>query len=548
MNIPKILSESAKKISARYSDIKFEAAKNPAHGDYATNAAMAAAKKLGKNPMELAAQIAIDLTLMPEVESASVAAPGFVNIVLTDKFLIDAARGADKITQTAAPLKIDMDYGSYNIAKTLQIGHLRTTIVGDVLNRILRATGNKTIAYNHLGDWGRPMGMVIAWILKKYPGRIPKDIPVQELNAFYPESSARAKEDPAWLEFAQKITSQFQNGNPEYMEIYDWFHKISIDDIMDALDMLHVLPFDYWRGERYASQFVEQAGKILESKKLIEKDQGAEIVRIKGDTPPLMWKTSHGTETYAATDLAAVYYRSADDNPDKIVYLTDVRQKLHFQQMFDVAKRAELTRAELTHLYFGAITGKDGKPFKTRSGNAPALGDIIDTTLEAVRARADAAGKNLSPEDIRKIAISALKFNDLSHGVADNYVFEPEALVSFEGRTGPYILYTARRLASIMAKAGGGGKFGEKIDGAGERALVMTLSDFDRIVAKAADSFSTELVANYAYDLAQAINNYYHNYPILKSDNPHRLAMVSVSLAVLSRAIELLGMQIPSEM
>ncbi|MDR0319402.1 MAG: arginine--tRNA ligase [Rickettsiales bacterium] len=557
MNIPFVLSESAKKVLlCKYpaeivQKIAFEAAKNPDFGDYATNIAMTAAKTLGTNPMDLAAELAIELTLMPEVSSASIAKPGFVNIVLTDKFLLDAARRADEITQAAAPKKIDMDYASFNIAKSAHMGNLRALIVGDVLNRILRAAGHKTVAYNHLGDWGLPMGKVIAILMEKYPNGMPDALTADELNKFYPEASELSKADPDWNARAQKITALFQSGNPEYSKIYEWFRNITMKDAREIIEGMNVIPFDKWQGEKYASGFVSDVEKILRVKNLLEKDQGAEIVRIDENTPPLLFKTSHGTDTYAATDLGAIYYRSRDDKPDELLYITDFRQNLHFKQLFAVARRAGLSDAKLTHLGYGTVNGSDGKPFKTRDGGTPSIRGIVEMTVQAVQKRVQESGKDISAGDMRKIAVSALKFNDLAHGMMDNYVFEPAVLTSFEGRTGAGVLYTAVRLLAIQAKAGedfSKCEFGDKIDGAGERALIMMLNDFDRTVSKAAETYQTELLANYAYDLAQAVNNYYHNYPILKSDDPHRKAVVAISLRVLTVAIDLLGMQIPSEM
>ena len=530
-----------------------EVPKNRDFGDFSTNAAMVGAKIAGKNPRELATEIAAKLQELDFIDNVSIAGPGFINIKIKDDFILQNA-AAPKPMIAENPLKIDLDYGGYNIGKALHIGHLRTTIVGDTFNRIAKFVGHTTKSYNHIGDWGRPMGLVIAWILEY---GIPES--ADKLNTYYPLSSARAKEDEGWMNRAREITAELQAGNPEYRKIYDDFMKTSLNQMDDILTRLNVMPFDMNMGERGVADYVGDTQKILESKNLLEKDDGALIVHVKQDSdkapmPPLMFRTSSDTQTYAAADLSAIYYRTKTDNPDVIGYFTDSRQSLHFNQVFRVAKMADLTTAQLFHTGFGSITGKDGKPFKTRDGGVANLTDILDTAVEAVRARVAESDKKLDEDTIKTIALAAVKFNDLIHDVKSDYIFEPSAITSFEGKTGPYILYTAVRLNSVLKRADTEiAKQNDYVLTAEERNLLIEIMDFEKTVLSAYENRATDMVANYAYDLCQLINNFYHNCPILRDDIPEnikagRLYIAKLAFDTLATTTDLMGLKIPREM
>ena len=530
-----------------------EVPKNRDFGDFSTNAAMIGAKIAGKNPRELAAEIAPKLQELDFIADVSIAGPGFINIKIKDDFILDNA-SAPKQMVAEKPLKIDLDYAGYNVGKSLHIGHLRTTIVGDTFNRIAKFVGHTTKSYNHIGDWGRPMGLVIAWILEK---GMPDT--AEELNTFYPLSSARAKEDEKWMEHARQITSELQSGNVEYRTIYDNFMKISLKQMDDVLVRLNVMPFDMTMGERGVAEYVPDTQNILEEKHLLKKDDGALIVEVKQDSdkapmPPLMFRTSSDTQTYAAADLSAIYYRSKTDNPDVIGYFTDSRQSLHFNQVFRAAKMADLTSAELFHTGFGALTGKDGKPFKTRDGGVANLTDILDMVESAVNERIIASDKKLDSDTISAIALAAVKFNDLIHDVKSDYIFEPSAITSFEGKTGPYILYTAVRLNSVLKRSNTDiVKPNDYVLTQEERNLLIEIMDFEKTILSAYENRATDMIANYAYDLCQLINNFYHNCPILREDVPSsikagRLYIAKLAFDTLSTTIDLMGLKIPNEM
>ena len=525
-------------------------------GDYSTNVAMMLVRVMKRAPREIADMIVPALENMPFVESANVAGPGFINIKLKDEFLLNPERFMDGYKSDVTPLVIDMDYGSYNIGKNLHIGHLRTTVVGDTFNRIARFLGHKTKSYNHMGDWGRPMGLIIAWVLKH---GMPQN--ADDINAMYPASTALAKEDKDWLEYAQKITVELQNGNPEYNEIYNTFAPMSLEQISKILKRLNILPFDENKGERLVAEYVPDVQKILEEKNLLVHDAGADIIPVKleSDTapmPPVLWCSSAGAQTYAAADLAAIYYRTKTDNPNDIVYFTDSRQNLHFTQVFRAAKMAGMDSANLQHIGFGSITGPDGKPFKTRDGSVPSLDDMVDMVADNVRSRANESGKSLSDETVEMIALAALKFNDLMHDVKSDYVFDPESVTQFEGRTGPYILYTAVRLNAVSKKAAAMNVVpeynGATLESA-ERNLLLRLLDFGRVTENAFARRATDLLANYTYDLAQDINTFYHHCPILRDDVPadvkkSRMFIVNMARGTLLQAIDLMGLRVPTEM
>lgn len=551
MNLYKYVSESINKKLGFAANL--EVPRNRAFGDFSTNAAMVMAKSAGKNPRELAAEILPQLQELDFVADASIAGPGFINLKLRDDFIWNAAAKPHDV-KTDTPKKIDLDYGGYNVGKALHIGHLRTSIVGDTFNRIAKYLGHTTKSYNHIGDWGRPMGLIIAWILEY---GMPKN--ADELNKIYPESTARAKSDDAWMARAKEVTAELQSGNPEYRKIYDDFMKISLNQMDMVLHRLNLLPFDATMGERGVAPYVADTQKILEDKGLLVESDGAMIVNVRNDDdtapmPPLMFRTSSDTQTYAAADLSAIYYRTKTDTPDIIGYFTDSRQNLHFQQVFRVAKMAGLTNAELFHTGFGALTGSDGKPFKTRDGGVAELLDILDMVNDAVRTRVTDAGKELDDDTIASIALAAVKFNDLLHDVRSDYIFDPNQITSFEGRTGPYILYTAVRLNSVLKRAG------DTFDvdtvetlTDDERNLLVGTLDFERTVQSAFDNRATDMIANYAYDLCQLANSFYHNCPILRDDvdevtRGHRLKIARIARDTLATAIDLMGLKIPDEM
>lgn len=551
MNLYKYVSDAINETLGFTANL--EIPKNRDFGDFSTNAAMVGAKKAGKNPRELANEIIPKLQKLDFVEDISVAGPGFINVKVKDNFILNSATIPAQIA-TQKPLQIDLDYGSYNIGKALHIGHLRTTVVGDTFNRIANFIGHRTTSYNHIGDWGRPMGLVIAWIVEY---GMPQN--VKELNDIYPQSSARAKEDENWLNLARKITSELQSGNKEYLDIYDKFVPMSLKQMDEILVRLNAKPFDKTIGERGMSEYVPSVIKILKNKQLLQESDGALVVNVRNEQdnapmPPLMIQNSANAQTYDAWDLAAIYYRSQNDKPDTVIYFTDSRQTLHFQQLFRVAKMADITTADLIHVGFGTITGTDGKPFKTRDGDVASLSDILNMVTTAVQERVAESNKKIDDNTINQIAVAAVKFNDLIHDVKSDYVFDAKSITNFEGRTGPYILYTAVRLAAVLKRANTDiVKPTSYALSAEERNLLIQIMDFEHMILSAFENRATDMLANYTYDLCQLANNFYHNCPILRDDitpeiKAGRLYITKLTFDTLATAIDLMGLQIPDEM
>lgn len=569
MNLYKYVSDSINEKLGFVANL--ETPRNREFGDFSTNAALVGAKLAHKNPRELANEILPKIQELDFVESADIAGPGFINIKIRNNFILKNAT-APQPQKPEQPLVIDMDYGAYNVAKSLHIGHLRTSIVGDTLNRIFRFMGHKTISYNHMGDWGRSMGMVIAWIKKIHP-----DWPFfqdnfdasmdlskytfdpDELNTFYPKASALAKSDDAFMELAQNITADLQRGHPGYNALYNIFMPISLKSMHDTIEKLNILPFDNDLGEKNAALYEEPVEKLLRDKNLLVESDGAEVIVVKKDDdtapmPPMMFHNSRGATTYDATDIMAIYYRKLTDNPNKIIYLTDSRQSLHFEQLFRVAELSGLFDTKnLEHIGYGTINGSDGKPFKTRDGNAADLDDIIQIVNDAVRARVAENNKELDNTTIDNIAMAALKFNDLMHDLRADYIFDPDAVTSFEGRTGPYVLYTAVRLNSVLNRANVKPDLSDTNINEDERNLLLAIMDFERTIQSAYENRATDLVANYAYNLCQLINCFYHSCPILRDDiddatKRTRLYITKLARDTLVSATDLMGLQIPNKM
>ena len=552
-------------------EAKLDVPKNRDFGDFSTNAAMVGAKNAGKNPRELANEYLPLLKELDFVADVSVAGPGFINIKIKDNFILQNATPPKQMS-APKPLTIDLDYGAYNVAKSLHIGHLRTSIVGDTFNRVARFLGHKTFSWNHIGDWGKPMGLIIAWTERLHPElpyfqdnfdpKTPVDYEIdeKELNNYYPAASAFSKENAEFQARAQEIKAKFQAGHPGYFALYEKFLAISLRTMNNTVKRLNILPFDYDLGERNAAKYLKDVEKILDEKHMIYEDAGAQIINVKRDSdtapmPPYMWRDSRGADTYDSTDLAAVYCRKKIDNPDTIIYFTDLRQSLHFEQLFRAADIAGIYPYDkFEHIGYGTINGKDGKPFKTRDGNAAGLDDILDIANDAVRVRVAESEKHLDDETIKTIALAAVKFNDLIHDVKSDYIFEPTAITSFEGKTGPYILYTAVRLNSVLKRANAQIAKPESFElSAEERNLLIEIMDFEKTVLDAYENRATDMIANYAYDLCQLTNNFYHNCPILRDDVPEstkagRLYIAKLAFDTLSTAIDLMGLKIPSEM
>ena len=411
----------------------------------------------------------------------------------------------------------------------------------------------------HFGDWGTPMGMILAEIINQ-DGNLDKvqTYDIEAISAFYKKANIRCKEDEAAKETARQITAALQDGNPEYRKAWKHLREVSVNAVKKNYDALEA-HFDLWLGESDAHEASSEIVKLAKEKGLAELDDGALIVRLEEGNkpkPPVILIKSDGGFGYQITDVATIKMRYDDLKADEIIYVVDKRQSLHFEQVFEVAEKLGIApNVKFLHIGFGTVNGADGKPFKTRDGNAAGLNDIIEMITDAVKQRVAASGKNLSSETIDAIALAALKFNDLIHDLRSDYIFDPESVTSFEGRTGPYILYTAVRLNSILRKADDATSIStdSAVLSDDERNLLIATLDFERTVQSAFDNRATDMIANYAYDLCQLANTFYHNCPILREDidattRAQRLQIARIARDTLAQTIDLMGLIIPNEM
>ncbi|QTC87006.1 arginine--tRNA ligase [Brevundimonas pondensis] len=571
------------------------ASDRPDLADFQSNGALAAAKALKANPRELAAKVAERLAADPRLSSVEVAGPGFINLKLSDAAL--AQRAAEVAADTAlagASLntpsrKVVIDYAGPNVAKPMHVGHLRSSIIGESLKRLFRFRGDTVWGDAHFGDWGFQMGLLITAcgdenladaFMADGDGPFPAESPVtlEDLERLYPQAAAKAKEDPAFRDRARKATAELQNGRPGYRALWAHFVAVSRTALKREFGALDVT-FDLWNGESDADPLMPEMLAHLKETGLLVEDDGAQVVHVArpGETrkkkladgsvieapspPPLLVVSSEGSAMYGTTDLATILDRKKSIGPDLILYVVDERQAEHFEQVFRAAYLAGYApEKSLEHLGFGTMNGADGKPFKTRAGGVLKLHDLITMATDKARERLHEAklGDDLPEaefEDIaRKVAVAALKFADLSNNRTTSYVFDLDRFMSFEGKTGPYLLYQAVRVKSLLRKAADQGVEMAPIVVAepAERDLALTLDAFDAATADAYDKRSPNLIAEHAYRLAQSFSKFYAACPILVAPDAatkgSRLALAAASLHQLETALDLLGIETPERM
>lgn len=575
------------------------ASDRPDLADFQSNGALAAAKAMKANPRELATRVAERLAGDYRLASVEVAGPGFINLRLSDAALAeraqavadDAARsGADAV---AAPRRVVIDYAGPNVAKPMHVGHLRSSIIGESLKRLFRFRGDTVWGDAHFGDWGFQMGLLIvavgdesgslpgaAAFMSEGDGPFPAESPVslENLERLYPAAAARAKEDAGFRDRARKATAELQAGRPGYRALWAHFVAVSRTALEREFGALGVT-FDLWNGESDADPLMPEMIAHLEDTGLLVADDGARVVHVArpGETrkrklpdgstveapspPPLLVVSSEGSAMYGTTDLATILDRRRSQDPDLILYVVDERQAEHFEQVFRAAYLAGYAaEGSLEHLGFGTMNGPDGKPFKTRAGGVLKLHDLISMTVDKARERLREAhlGEGVSAEEFdaiaHTVAVAALKFADLSNSRTTSYVFDLDRFTSFEGKTGPYLLYQAVRIKSLLRKAADqGAEPGPiKIADPAERDLALTLDAFSGAVADAYDRRSPHLIAEHAYRLAQSFSKFYAACPVLAADDTavraSRLSLAGAVLRQLETALDLLGIETPERM
>ena len=544
--------------------------------DYQCNGALAAAKALQKNPRAIGQTITDTLKERCPDLAVELAGPGFLNVTLPNSSLCNYLNTNITLAFDRTPQKTIIDYCGPNVAKPMHVGHLRSTIIGESLKRLCRFVGNDVIGDIHMGDWGTQMGMIIYELSLKHPelpyfdesfdGVYPTNSPVTlgDLQEIYPIISAKCKENPDIAEKARLATVELQQGRPGYRALWKHFVDVSIDDMKIHLEKLDV-DFDQWFGEsRYQDKIPAMLDALI-ARGIAKEDQGALILEVekptdKSPVPPLLLRKKDGGFLYATTDLATIEERLQDFKAERIIYVVDGRQRLHFEQVFRAAKKHGL-HAQYDFIGFGTMNGPDGKPFKTRAGGVMRLGDLISMLIQEAKKRMEDAGigKELSKEELdsiaQKVGIAALKFADLQHDPVQNYQFDLEKFMRFEGKTGPYLLYAAVRIQSMLQKVEDAGIQPGSIQEdllPEERSLALALTRFEDYIVRAYDKLSPNILCDYAFDLAQKFSRFYQAAHILNEKNlkiqSSRVSIAQKTLDALEKLTHLLSLDIPERM
>lgn len=531
--------------------------------DYQSDDIFKLAKELKTNPMELGPKVVEEINKMADFneyfKTVEFAPPGFINMVVSDTLINRVLEKMNKDDKFGlkAPDHVEtfvLDYGGYNIAKPLHIGHLRPTIIGESIKRIIKFMGHKTIADVHLGDFGLQMGQVIYGI--KRDNLSIEDININYLNKIYPEISGLCKTDDSVKEECTRITKELQEGNEEYQKIWKKIYEVSIEDAKSICDYLGV-SFDLWQGESDANEYLEEVEELLNSKNLLENSEGALVVNVKKEEdnkpmPPMMFKKSNGAYLYDSTDLATIYERKLKFNPDHIIYVTDFRQNLHFEQVFRASDLADiLPYNSLEHAYNGTINGTDGKPFKTRKGDAPKLGELFGMVKDTFVGLKE-ENKNMSEKDLDIIANAIIKFADLSNARDKDYIFDIAKFSNVIGKTGPYILYTYLRINKILEKEEFNDKLSDQIYNETDHNLRLKVTEFNLALENAFKERKPNYIADYIYNLAVTANNFYQNNYVSTEENEMKkndwLFVLSLTNKVLKQLLDLIMIEIPSVM
>ena len=546
------------------------------------NAAMPLAKIAKKAPIEIAKEIILNLPENNVIKSVEAVMPGFINVNLTEEFLASSTQTLvdDKrqgLAKTEKPKKAIIDYCGANIAKSMHVGHLRATIIGESIKRISKFIGDDALGDIHYGDWGTQMGMVITAVKEEQPnlpyfdesytGEYPTQAPftIKDLERLYPDISGRCKEDEDLAAACRQATVELQQGRVGYRALWKHIVEVSVIELKKDLADLNV-DFDLWLGEASSDAFVPATVEQVKASGVSRVSEGATIVDVtaqgKHEVAPLMLLKSDGAVVYATTDLATIKERVDEFKAEEIVYVVDGRQSLHFYQVFDVAKRSGIApETNMIHAGFGTVNGKDGKPFKTRSGGVLKLRDLIEMGKEAAYNKMNEAGRGevFAEEEMREIAqkvgVSAIKFADLMNHRSANYIFDIDKFVQFEGKTGPYLLYTDVRIRSMLSKASEAGlQAGQIIAPSTESEinLMLTLDKFKTAVQKAYDDKAPNIICDHAFALTQAYARFYNDCHILnEEDKAKQAGWLSLSAVVaqqLELMFDLLGLQVPTKM
>ncbi|MBD5534030.1 MAG: arginine--tRNA ligase [Lachnospiraceae bacterium] len=551
--------------------------------EFQCNGAMAGAKQYHKAPMIIAGEVAEKLKEQSVFTKVDAAAPGFLNLKLSESYVkeyLNEMRTAPKFgyERAGGAKKIVIDYGGPNVAKPLHVGHLRSAIIGESIKRICRYAGHEVIGDIHMGDWGLQMGLIIyelslrkpelPYFDEQYAGDYPAEAPftISELEEIYPTASKKSKEDADYKDKAMEATHKLQSGVRGYRALWKHIMEVSVADLKKNYDDLDV-SFDLWKGESDVHELIPVMVEEMKKGGYAYMSDGALVVDVKEESdtkevPPCILLKSDGSALYNTTDLATIKDRMENYHPDMIIYLTDKRQDLYFEQVFRCARKTGLVKPEtgLVHISFGTVNGKDGKPFKTRAGGVMRLEYLIREIKEEMFKKI-MEGHAESEEEARATAdivgLSAIKYGDLSNQAAKDYIFDVDRFTSFEGDTGPYILYTIVRIKSILTKYAESGKQPDGVKlgeakSASEKALMLAITGFPAMIAGAVEELAPHRVCAYIYDLSNAFNRFYHETKILTEADADTqagwIALLMLTKDILEVCIELLGFSAPERM
>lgn len=571
----KLIKQVINDLGYNVSEVSLIPSSRKEFGDYQYNGVMNIAKELHQNPREIALLIVDKLKENKDLVNVNVQGPGFINISFSNEALISYLNEMNKNIninyESDTKKTIFLDYGGANVAKTLHVGHLRSANIGEALKRLAEALGNKTISDVHLGDWGRPLGLVILEISKRQPnlcyfddnytGDYPEESPVtnEDLMEIYPTASIKAKEDEKYLEEARIVTKKLQEGHKGYNELWKQILKVSSEDIKKIYTKLNTT-FDLWEGESDCYKVIPEMMEHINKLNVTKESEKAIVIDVKKESdeieyPPFMLVKSNGGASYQTTDLAAIYDRIRRFHPDEIWYVADNRQSLHFETVFRAAKKTEISKNEnLVFAGFGTMNGSDGKPFKTRDGGVMSLNNLID--LVKVESK-----KKLLPnivEDRDKIAemvaIAAIKYADLIPFRTTDYVFDPVKFSDLNGKTGPYLLYSTIRMKSLLNNAKKENITYNEVEVIDEKTkeIALSLLNINKVLLKSFNTKSLNEIAELLYKITNTYNNFYSNVRILtEKDEKVRSSWLAITDIVYQNNLKLLnilGINVPERM
>lgn len=543
----------------------------PDLGEYQFNGIMSLAKIYHKNPIDIANDVVNELKKDSFFKDINIAGPGFINMTISDKALIDFTNNDDYEYEKNNKL-IFLDYGGANVAKSLHVGHLRSANIGEALKRLCEYLGYETISDTHLGDWGRPLGLVVLELYKrnpdwlyfdeKYEGEYPDvQITNELLEEIYPYASSKAKEDEEYLKEAQVMTKKLQENTRGIIALWNKIMEVSKTDIKKIYDRLNA-NFDLYKGESDAEKYVPEMLQYLNSLDIVEESEGAKVIKVAEDTdkleiPPMLLIKSDGGILYSTTELATIYDRMKNNNPDEIWYIVDKRQGLHFTQVFRAAYKSNIVKPDKNLIFagFGTMNGSDGKPFKTRDGGVMRLNDLLALVKEESLKRLNENINENREEIAEKIAMSAVKFADLLPNRESDYIFDIEKFCDLDGKTGPYILYSTIRMKSLLNKAKEANIDYKKIHVIAnefDRDVILNLNNFDSVLSKAFNAKSLNDITEYLYKLTTSYNRFYTENIILKEQDILKkeswLYLTKIVYEVNNILLNILAIEVPEKM